>query len=70
VLAAGREASIEFDIRQSPLAHEIAMSMSSADVEQSLYEVDPSGPARASLLATVPEPVATKARALADHMMA
>lgn len=70
VLAAGREAPIEFDIRQSPLAHEIAMSMSSADVEQSLYEVDPSGPVRASLLATVPEPVATKARALADHMMA
>lgn len=69
VLAAGREAPIEFDIRQSPLAHEIAVSMSSADVEQSLYEVDPSGLVRASLLATVPEPVAAKARALADHMM-
>ena len=43
--------------------------MSAADVEQSLFEVDPSGAVRASLLATVPESVAAKARALADHMM-
>lgn len=69
VLAAGREAPIEFDIRQSPLSHAIAVSMNPAEIEQSLYEVDPAAPARSSLLATVPAPIAAKARELAETML-
>lgn len=69
VLGAGRDAPIEFDIRQSPLAHAIADAMNSAEIEQSLYEVDPAAPARASLLTTVPAPIVAQARALADSMI-
>ena len=64
VLGAGRDAPIEFDIRQSPLAHAIALSMTPAEVKSLVDELDPATPIDPGLLARVPAPIAAQAQRL------
>lgn len=68
VLTPGQHATVEFDIRQSPLAHAIARQLSSAEIEASLASIDPTLPAPAQLLKRQPSELGTLARELSRTM--
>ena len=70
ILARGKDATAEFDMRQSPLSYRIAATMSPMQIRELSAEIDPASPLDGRWLARLPNELTSQAKTLALSMFA